>query len=214
MSQYQDLEEAVLNGQEETVALLINDLISKESDLSQIRESLSAGIFRASENWTQGTFSSANILISIDAYRIAREILDGSNLFTNEKPLGRIVIATIAGNVHILGKALVGALLEATGFEVIDLGENVARGTLIDKTAELKPDILALGCYTLDGQHELKKLLLEIGMSGLRDNLKIIIGGHSTSQALTSQVGADVWASNLPDTAKKAKLLMRNSLND
>lgn len=210
MSQYQDLEEAVLNGQEETVALIINDLISKESDLSQIRESLSAGIFRASENWTQGTFSSANILISIDAYRIAKEILDGSNLFTNETPLGRIVIATIAGNVHILGKALVGALLEATGFEVIDLGENVARGTLIDKTAELKPDILALGCYTLAGQHELKKLLLEIDMSGLRNNLKIIIGGHSTSPALASQVGADAWASNLPDTVEKAKLLIRN----
>lgn len=210
MSQYQDLEEAVLNGQEETVALIINDLISKESDLSQIRESLSAGIFRASENWTQGTFSSANILISIDAYRIAKEILDGSNLFTNETPLGRIVIATIAGNVHILGKALVGALLEATGFEVIDLGENVARGTLIDKTAELKPDILALGCYTLAGQHELKKLLLEIDMSGLRNNLKVIIGGHSTSQALASQIGADAWASNLPDTVEKAKLLIRN----
>lgn len=210
MSQYHDLEEAVLNGQEETVALIINDLISKESDLSQIRESLSAGIFRASENWTQGTFSSANILISIDAYRIAKEILDGSNLFTNETPLGRIVIATIAGNVHILGKALVGALLEATGFEVIDLGENVARGTLIDKTAELKPDILALGCYTLAGQHELKKLLLEIDMSGLRNNLKVIIGGHSTSQALASQIGADAWASNLPDTVEKAKLLIRN----
>ena len=107
MSQYQDLEEAVLNGHEETVVLLINDLISKESDLSQIRESLTAGIFRASENWTQGTFSSANILISIDAYRIAREILDGYNLFTNEKPLGRIIIATIAGNVHILGLSLI-----------------------------------------------------------------------------------------------------------
>jgi len=211
MSQYQDLEEAVLNGHEETVALLIHDLINKESDLSQIRKSLSTGIFRASENWTQGTFSSANILISIDAYRIAKEILEGSDLFTNEKPLGRIIIATIAGNVHIIGKALVGALLEATGFEVIDLGENVARSLLIDKSAELKPDILALGCYTLAGQHELKKLLLEIGMSGLRDNLKIIIGGHSTSQALASQVGADAWASNLQDTAEKAKLLMRNN---
>ena len=48
-------------------------------------------------------------------------------------------------------------------------------------------------------------------MSGLRDNLKIIIGGHSTSQALASQVGADAWASNLQDTAEKAKLLMRNN---
>lgn len=211
MSQYQNLEEAVLNGQEETVALLIHDLINKESDLSQIRESLSSGIFRASENWTQGTFSSANILISIDAYRIAKEILEGSDLFTNEKPLGRIIIATIAGNVHILGKTLVGALLEATGFEVIDLGVNVTRGILKENITELKPDILALGCYTLAGQHELRKLLLEIGMSGLRDNLKIIIGGHSTSQALASQVGADAWASNLQDTAEKAKLLMRNN---
>jgi methanogenic corrinoid protein MtbC1 len=210
MSQYQDLEEAVLNGHEETVALLIHDLINKESDLSQIRKSLSTGIFRASENWTQGTFSSANILISIDAYRIAREILEGSDLFTNEKPLGRIIIATIAGNVHILGKTLVGALLEATGFEVIDLGVNVTRGILKENITELKPDILALGCYTLAGQHELRKLLLEIGMSGLRDNLKIIIGGHSTSQALASQVGADAWASNLPDTVEKAKMLTRN----
>jgi methanogenic corrinoid protein MtbC1 len=210
MSQYQDLEEAVLNGHEETVALLIHDLINKESDLSQIRESLSTGIFRASENWTQGTFSSANILISIDAYRIAKEILEGSDLFTNEKPLGRIIIATIAGNVHILGKTLVGALLEATGFEVIDLGVNVTRGILKENITELKPDILALGCYTLAGQQELKQLLLEIDMSGLKNNLKVIIGGHSTSQALVTQVGADAWASNLPDTVEKAKMLIRN----
>lgn len=210
MSLHQDLEEAVLNGQDEAAALLVHKLVSNKPDPAQIIKSISAGLFRASENWTNGSYSSANILLSIDAYREAKGVLNKSNLFTNVKPLGRIIIANVAGNVHILGKALAGALLEAAGFEVIDLGENTTRGVLKEKITELKPDILALGCYTLAGQHELKKLLLEIDMSGLRNNLKIIIGGHSTSPALASQVGADAWASNLPDTVEKAKMLTHN----
>ena len=210
MSLYRELEEAILNGQEEAASLLTLNLINNESDLVQIKDSISAGIFRASENWTNGSYSSANILLSIDAYRKVKEVLHNSDLLTNENSLGRVIIATIAGNVHILGKTLVGALLEATGFEVIDLGVNVSRGILKENITELKPDILALGCYTLAGQHELRKLLLEIDMSGLRNNLKIIIGGHSTSQALASQVGADAWASNLPNTVEKAKMLIRN----
>jgi trimethylamine corrinoid protein len=187
MSYYLDLEEAVLNGQEEEAVLLVQKLIDDKPDPTQIKKSMSDGIIRASENWTQGSYSSANILLADD------------------KPLGRIIIATVAGNVHIIGKALIGALLEATGFEVIDLGENVTRDMFKEKIKELKPDILALGCYTLDAQHELKKLLSEIDMAGLRSNLRVIIGGHSTSQALADQVGADAWASNLLDTIEKAK---------
>jgi methanogenic corrinoid protein MtbC1 len=205
MSYYLDLEEAVLNGQEEEAVLLVQKLIDDKPDPTQIKKSMSDGIIRASENWTQGSYSSANILLAIDAYREVREILNRANLLADDKPLGRIIIATVAGNVHIIGKALIGALLEATGFEVIDLGENVTRDMFKEKIKELKPDILALGCYTLDAQHELKKLLSEIDMAGLRSNLRVIIGGHSTSQALADQVGADAWASNLPDTIEKAK---------
>ena len=108
----------------------------------------------------------------------------------------------------MIGKALIGALLEATGFEVIDLGENVARDTIKEKITELKPDILALGCYTLSGQQELKKLIMEINEFTSTDNIKIIIGGHSTSQSLADQVGANAWAANIPDTVEKAKLLI------
>lgn len=209
MSYYLDLEEAVLNGQEEVATLLTRRLIDNKPDLIQIKKSMSTGIIRASENWTQGSFSSANILLAIDVYGKVKEILNRSNLLADDKPLGRIIIATIAGNVHIIGKALIGALLEATGFEVIDLGENVTREIFKEKITELNPDILALGCYTLDAQHELKKLLVEIYASGLRSNLKVIIGGHSTSQALADQVGADTWASDLLDTVEKAKDIIR-----
>jgi methanogenic corrinoid protein MtbC1 len=209
MSRSQDLEDAVLNGQEEVAALLTHELLVSNSDIALIQDSISTGILRASENWNQGSYSSANILLSIDAYRKVKEVLYKSNLLTNDKPIGRVIIATIAGNVHIIGKALVGALLEATGFEVIDLGENVTRDVFKEKIKELKPDILALGCYTLNGQLELKKLLSEIDISGLRKNLKVIIGGHSTSQALASQIAADAWASSLLDTVDKAKLLIR-----
>lgn len=209
MSYYKDLEEAVLNGQDEEATLLVHKLINIKPNPDQIKKSISTGILRAGENWTNGSYSSANILLSIDAYREAKKALDLSELFTKDKPLGRIIIATIAGNVHVLGKALIGALLEATGFEVIDLGENVTRDMFKEKITEFKPDILALGCYTLSGQQELRKLIMEINELALADNIKVIIGGHSTSQSLADQVGADVWASNIPDTVEKAKLLIR-----
>jgi 5-methyltetrahydrofolate--homocysteine methyltransferase len=209
MSDYKDLEEAVLNGQDEEAPLLVSKLISNKYNLDQIKESISTGILKAGENWTNGSYSSANILLSIDAYREAKKALALSEISPNNKPLGRIVITTIAGNVHVIGKALIGALLEATGFEVIDLGENIARNTIKEKVIELKPDILALGCYTLSGQQELKKLIVELDSLALTNSMKIIIGGHSTSQSLADQVGADAWASNLPGTVEKAKMLIR-----
>jgi trimethylamine corrinoid protein len=209
MSDYKDLEEAVLNGQDEEAPLLVNKLINDKHNLDQIKESISTGILKAGENWTNGSYSSANILLSIDAYREAKKALDLSEISPNDKPLGRIVIATIAGNVHVLGKALIGALLEAARFEVIDLGENVTRDRFKEKIRELKPDILALGCYTLSGQQELKRLMMEMNELVQKENIKVIIGGYSTSQALADQVGADAWPANIPDTVEKAKLLIR-----
>ena len=208
MSLYKDLENSVLSGLEEKAVSITQELIASGPNKAQLRESISAGIFKAIENWDQGIYSSANVLVSIDTYRKIREVLDLSGFFAIDNYLGRVIIATISGNVHILGKTLAGALLEATGFEVIDLGENVPRDKLKQKVTELKPDLLVLGCYTLSGQDELKRLMTEIQALKKTCAFKVIIGGHSTSEELAINIAADARAANIADIAKIAKELI------
>jgi methanogenic corrinoid protein MtbC1 len=208
MSILEDLTETIYRGQEEKAVDLTKQLFSKKIDPDLIKQATSSGIIKAGESWTCAEFSSAEILMAIDAFKEAKQVITLSGFDYKRDTLGKVIIATIAGNVHVLGKELVGALLDASGFEVIDIGVNVPRNIIKDKIRELKPDILALGCYTLSGQHELKTLLSEIISSGLKTNLKVIIGGHSTSQALANQLGADAWASSVLDTVERAKLLI------
>jgi methanogenic corrinoid protein MtbC1 len=209
MSLFKGLTEAVYRGQEEETVDLTEQLLSDKVDPGLIKQAVSSGIIKAGESWTCAEFSSAEILMAIDAYKEARQVITSSGFDDNKDSLGKVIIATIAGNVHVLGKELVGALLNASGFEVFDIGVNVPRNIIKDKIRELEPDIVALGCYTLSGQYELKTLLSDIIGSGLKDKIKIIIGGHSTSQALANQLGADAWASNVLDTVEKAKLLVK-----
>ena len=208
MSKFDKLKEAVHKGREDESMEIAKDLIAKGVNVQELLEVIGSGMRTSSEKLLNGEYSPAEVLVSIDAFRAVRDLLAQSAKKEEISPSGRILIGTIAGNVHQTGKILVGALLESEGFEVVDLGENVSRDDFISKTFDLVPDILVLACYTFNAQGELKNLLKDFEKSGLRSNLKIIIGGHSTSQVFAEQIGADAWAANPLDTVSVAKMLM------
>jgi len=117
----------------------------------------------------------------------------------------------VAGDMHTLGKIIVIVMLRSAGFEVIDVGEDVSIATFIEKVKELKPNILGLGCYMTTTMLDMKDIIKKLQENGLRNSVKVMVGGVPTSQEFSDEIGADAWGKDAVDAAEKAKKLMEVS---
>jgi dimethylamine corrinoid protein len=120
----------------------------------------------------------------------------------------KVVIATVEGDIHDLGKNLVATMLSAAGFQVIDLGKDVAAKTIVSKVKETNAQIVGLSALlttTMAHQEEVIKLLIE---EGIREKVKVIIGGAPSSQSWAERIGADAYAENAMDAVRKLKKIL------
>jgi methylmalonyl-CoA mutase cobalamin-binding domain/chain len=124
------------------------------------------------------------------------------------KALGRVVIGTVAGDIHDIGKNIVAMLLFTAGFEVYYLGKDVSAEEFVKKTKELNPDIVAMSALlttTLPAQREVVQAL---NKSGLRDKVKILVGGAPTTGEWAKEIGADGYGADAIEAVKVAKKLL------
>jgi 5-methyltetrahydrofolate--homocysteine methyltransferase len=121
-------------------------------------------------------------------------------------PYGKFVFATVAGDVHDIGKNLVIMMLEGAGFQVIDLGIDVPAETIVDAIRENNPNMLGLSALLTTTMPMIKTTIDEVKASGLRDQLKIVVGGAPVDQDFADEVGADGYA---PDASSATQLAKR-----
>lgn len=120
---------------------------------------------------------------------------------------GKIVIGTVEGDIHDIGKNIVVVLLEAEGFEVIDLGVNQPPEVFIDAIKEHRPIVVSLSGLLTEAIHSMKITIDEICRAGLRNDVKIIIGGGRTNEEAREYTGADDWADDAISGIRKIKKL-------
>lgn len=123
--------------------------------------------------------------------------------------VGKVLLGTVAGDIHSIGKNMLKAMLEVGGFEVIDLGEDVNRGIFVDKVEELKPDILGLSALMSTTITEQKAVIQALKEAGVRDTVKVMVGGAAVTEKWSKEIGADAYAENASDAVKVALQLMR-----
>ncbi|MBP7686764.1 MAG: cobalamin-dependent protein [Thermoflexales bacterium] len=121
------------------------------------------------------------------------------------KPLGKIVLGTVAGDIHDIGKDVVGFMLDANNFEVHDLGVDVPVATFIAKIREVQPDIVGLSGFLTLAFEQMKVTVEAIKAAGLRDQVKIMIGGAIMDSEAAQYVGADAYGANATAAVKIAK---------
>jgi 5-methyltetrahydrofolate--homocysteine methyltransferase len=119
---------------------------------------------------------------------------------------GRVLIGTVAGDVHDIGKNMVTAFTRATGFEVVDLGVNIGAQAFVDAVKRHEPDILALSALMTTTIVEQKKVIESLKASGLRDRVKIMVGGAAVTQDFADRIGADGYE---PTAVRAAELALR-----
>ena len=121
---------------------------------------------------------------------------------------GKVVLGTVAGDLHDIGKNLVGMMMEGAGFEIVDLGTDVSAGKFVEAVKEHHPDLIGMSALLTTTMPSMTATIEALTEAGLRDQVKVIIGGAPVTQAFASQIGADGFAPDASSATRKAKELL------
>jgi trimethylamine corrinoid protein len=126
----------------------------------------------------------------------------------DKKTVGKILIGTVEGDIHSIGKNIVATLLTASGFDVIDLGTDVPTWTFVEKVKELEPDILGLSALMTTTMIKQREIIGALKDTGMRENIKIIVGGAPVTEDWVKEIGADAAGLDAGSAVKLALSLM------
>lgn len=143
-------------------------------------------------------------MIFKDNVNILRPLLMDKDI----KTMGKVLIGTVQGDMHDVGKNLVSLMLEASGYQVIDLGVDISIQTFVDKAKEHNVNIVGLSALLTTTMPNIKKVIQALQEEGLRGKVKVIIGGAPVSQSFADQVGADAYGHDATDAVEKIRLLL------
>jgi len=197
----------IVDADEEAVEKLARDYLEDGfNPLEMIEKGLSEGIRKLGDLFDRGEVFLPHLIIASEAMTAAVKILEQAMPADQVgKKLAKVVLGTIEGDVHDIGKGIVATMLRVYGFEVIDLGRDVPIATFVEKAKEVGADVVgssALMTTTMAGQKALEQALKD---AGLRDNLITMLGGAATTEHWAAKIGANFWAESAGDTVMKLK---------
>lgn len=148
------------------------------------------------------------LLIAARAMKAALELIRPLLAARGDQPIGRVVIGTVKGDLHDIGKNLVAAMFEGGGFEVIDLGVNVAPEKFVAAAREKNANVVALSALLTTTMPSMKTTIEAFQQAGLRDKVKVLIGGAPITQRFADEIGADGYSENAPSAVSLAKRVL------
>ena len=193
---------------EGTVRAAREALVANLDPVEAIEKGLAKGVRIVGEKFGAGEVFLTELMMAAEAMKQGLAVLEPAiPKGKGRESLGKILIGTVEGDIHDIGKSIVSTMLSASGFEVVDLGFNVPTNLFVEKVKELKPDILAMSALMTTTMANMKKVVVELEKEGLRRGVKILVGGAPTSKAWAQQAGADAYATDAMDAVRVAKEL-------
>lgn len=206
---FRGLSDAVVEMDEDLTRELSEQVISVKADpLAAIENGLVDGMNRAGELFESEEYFIPELLLCSDAMYTGLDVLKPHLKQDRTANRPKIVIGVVEGDTHDIGKNLVKIMLESAGFELYDLGRDVPPAKFVEEAKEVGASVIALSTLmttTMSGMEEVVKLLKE---AGIRDSVKVIVGGGPISQSFANQIGADGYSSNAPDAVRLVKRLL------
>ncbi|WP_353852834.1 corrinoid protein [Dehalobacter restrictus] len=205
----EQLTEAVSNGNDDLTKELVSQGIEAGLTPTEIINGMSPGAREAGRKFATGEYFLPELMMAGEAMNAGVQILipymtgDAS-----PKSIGKVVIGSVEGDVHDIGKNIIAALLRADGFEVIDLGVDVPADTFIEAVKKEQPEILGIGSYmstTLKGIEDTMDLLVK---ESLRDKVKVLMGGIAVFPQYVQRIGGDGYAEDADGAIREAKRLI------
>ena len=197
MASFETLKQAVIEGDDvKTVALTRAALGEGTNPADIVNRGLQPGLIIVGERFSSGEFFIPEMLLAARAVSRALDILKPLITDASSVTVGRVVLGTVAGDIHDIGKNLVAMLLQGAGFEVLDLGTNVSPERFIAAIKENQPDIVGLSALLTTTMPAMKAALEAFAAAGVRDRIKVVVGGAPVTQHFADRIGADGYGAD------------------
>lgn len=203
----QMLFESVVAGKKEAAEANVSEALAKMIPPDRIlNEGLIAGMKEVGRLFEAEDFFVPEMLLSAKVMQAGLNILRPSLVKAGTKAVGRVVIGSVQGDLHDIGKNLVAMMLEGAGFEILDLGTNVPPAKFAEAAREHRPQVLAMSALLTTTVPGMRATLDALKDMALRDRMKVIVGGAPVTEGLAREIGADGYA---PDASRAASLALR-----
>lgn len=213
MADFSKIADGVMAGDFSGVARLTEEAIGEGvAPVEIINQGLIKGMNVVGVRFKAGDMFVPEVMMSARAMKEGMELVKPLIAESDLPTAGKVVLGTVAGDLHDIGKNLVGMMMESAGMNVIDLGVDIAVEAFAQAVREHKPEVVALSALlttTMPAMKETIELLME---EGLKDSVKVIVGGAPVTQDFADEIGADGWASDAA-SAKDLALEMADQLN-
>lgn len=209
MSILEDISKATQRGKAKDVKVLVQEAIDSGYSAQDILDKgLLDGMGKLGIRFRNNEVYIPEVLIAARALNGGTEILRSKLIEEGVKPLGKVVIATVKGDLHDIGKNLVKMMLEGAGFEVIDLGTDVSEGEIVKVVKDQKPQLLCLSALLTTTMNNQRVVIEALKEANLREKVKVMVGGAPVTQAFAEEIGADAFAEDAATAAEVAKTLV------
>jgi corrinoid protein of di/trimethylamine methyltransferase len=209
MADFQQLHDAILAGNMNSAIAVTKEAVEAGAEPSELVNNY---MIKAMEDigakFEAGQAYVPNLLMAARAMKGSLEILRPLMQGSGVSSMGKVVIATVKGDLHDIGKNLVASMLEGCGFEVVNLGVDQSDQKIVDAVNQHHPDILALSALLTTTMGNMKVVIDALTAAGLRDSVKIMVGGAPISEAFAKEIGADGYSANANEAVALAKSLV------
>jgi 5-methyltetrahydrofolate--homocysteine methyltransferase len=206
MSTLEQISENLIKGKANEVKTLVQKALDEGSEAGEVlNNGLLAGMAVVGERFKKNEIYVPEVLIAARAMKAGTEILKPLLAESGVEPTGKIVLGTVKGDLHDIGKNLVGMMLEGSGFQVIDLGTDVPSQKFVEAARENEASIIGASALLTTTMTAMKEVVDAFKSSDLSGKVKIMIGGAPVTQAFCDEIGADGYAPDAASAADVAK---------
>lgn len=208
MSVIEEIRQAVIDGQGKVVAAQVRQALDEGIQAGTLlNEALIPAMSRVGELFEQGECFVPEMLVAARAMTAALDILKPLLVAQGLKPIGKVAIGTVKGDLHDIGKRLVAMMLEGSGFEIMDLGVDVAPEKFVEAIHN-GAQVVAMSALLTTTMTNMKGTIEAIKAAGVRDKTAIIVGGAPVTQNYAQEIGADAYAPDASSAVRKVRELV------
>jgi len=211
-----EMADAVITGDKEACTKLADKAIKEDLDpMEAIQEGFAKGMEVVGNNFECGKIYLPEMMSSAKAMNAGVDTLEPALAAKGPEEVmtkGKIILATVQGDMHDIGKNIVKLIMSTAGFEIIDLGRNVKVERIIDEAQDKKADIIALSALMTTTMGYMPVLIEELTEMGFRQDFKVMVGGAPVTEKWAKQIGADGYAGDAVGAVKIAKELVKNKI--
>ncbi len=209
MSLIQEISEFLQKGRAKNVKTLVQQALDEGMDPKEIlNDGLLGGMMIIGDKFKKNEVFVPEVLVAARAMNAGLSILEPELVKVGNEPIGRVVIGTVKGDLHDIGKNIVSMMIKGAGFEIYDIGVDADADKFIDKAEEVGADIIAMSALLTTTMPAMKEVIDRLQERGLRDKYIVMVGGAPVNQSFADQIGADYYTEDATSAANKAKEIM------